>query len=194
MVNRLKTPSGKFELYSAKIEKFGYDDCPPHVTWFEPAEWLGSNKVADFPLHLMSSQPKDRLHSQMDDGPVSGATKIAGREPIEIHPVDARKRGIKSGDVVRVFNDRGQCLAGAVFNENIRPEVVRLSAGAWYDANYGKPGSLEIHGNPNVLTRDYGTSRVGQAPTSTTALVEIEKYHEIAPAINVTSSPKVVNL
>ena len=194
VVNRLKTPSGKFELYSAKIEKFGYDDCPPHVTWFEPAEWLGSNKVADFPLHLMSSQPKDRLHSQMDDGPVSGATKIAGRAPIEIHPEEARKRGIKSGDVVRVFNDRGQCLAGAVFNENIRPEVVRLSAGAWYDANYGKPGSLEIHGNPNVLTRDYGTSRVGQAPTSTTALVEIEKYYEIVPAINVTSSPKVVNL
>ncbi|MBS40871.1 MAG: Asp-tRNA(Asn)/Glu-tRNA(Gln) amidotransferase GatCAB subunit C [Rhodospirillales bacterium] len=192
--NRLKTRSGKFELYSTKIEKFDYDDCPPHVTWFEPAEWLGSDKTETYPLHLMSSQPKDRLHSQMDDGPVSIETKVSGREPIEINPVDADERGIEEGQIVRVFNDRGHCLAGALLNNDIRPGVVRLSAGAWYDSNYGEPGSLEIHGNPNVLTRDYGTSRIGQAPTSTTALVEVEVYKEIAPKINVYSLPKMVNL
>ena len=124
-VNRLKTRSGKFELYSRKIEKFGYDDCPPHVTWMEPAEWLGSPKTKDYPLHLMSSQPKDRLHSQMDGGPVSAASKVAGREPVEINPLDAVKRGINSGDVVRIFNCRGQCLAGAVINDNIRQNVIR---------------------------------------------------------------------
>tara|TARA_B100000686_G_C15789282_1_gene478874 strand:- start:49 stop:447 length:399 start_codon:yes stop_codon:yes gene_type:complete len=130
----------------------------------------------------------------MDDGPVSVETKVSGREPIEINPVDADERGIEEGQIVRVFNDRGQCLAGALLNNDIRPGVVRLSAGAWYDSNYGEPGSLEIHGNPNVLTRDFGTSRVGQAPTSTTALVEVEVYQEIAPKINVYSLPKMVNL
>ena len=193
-VNRLKTRSGKFELYSRKIEKFGYDDCPPHVTWMEPAEWLGSPKTKDYPLHLMSSQPKDRLHSQMDGGPVSAASKVAGREPVEINPLDALERGINSGDVVRIFNGRGQCLAGAVINDNIRQNVIRLSAGAWYDSDNGEPGCLEIHGNPNVLTRDYGTSKIGQAPTSTTALVEIEKFEEAAPALNISSPPQQVVL
>ncbi|MBK17800.1 MAG: Asp-tRNA(Asn)/Glu-tRNA(Gln) amidotransferase GatCAB subunit C [Rhodospirillaceae bacterium] len=192
--NRLKTRSGKFELYSKKIEKFNYDDCPPHVTWFEPAEWLGSEKTAQFPLHLMSSQPKDRLHSQMDDGPVSGATKVAGREPVEINPIDAAARGIDAGDLVRVFNDRGACLAGAVINDDIRPSVIRLSAGAWYDNNGGASGALEIHGNPNVLTRDKGTSQVGQSPSSTTALVDIEKFEGDAPEINVSRPPEIVSI
>ena len=49
----------------------------------------------------------------MDPGPVSQAAKVAGREPIRINPADAAARGIREGDVVRVFNDRGACLAGA---------------------------------------------------------------------------------
>lgn len=125
----------------------------------------------------------------MDDGPVSGASKVAGREPVEINPEDAKARGIAAGDLVRVFNGRGACLAGAVINEDIRQSVIRLSAGAWYDSDGGAPGALEIHGNPNVLTRDKATSKVGQAPTSTTALVEIEKYEEAAPSINVSRPP-----
>jgi biotin/methionine sulfoxide reductase len=193
VANRLKTKSGKFELYSTKIEKFGYDDCPPHVTWMEPAEWLGSKMTANYPLHMMSSQPKDRLHSQMDDGPLSGASKVAGREPVEINPEDALARGIAAGDLVRVFNDRGACLAGAVINDDIRPSVIRLSAGAWYDSDGGAPGALEIHGNPNVLTRDKATSKIGQAPTSTTALVQIEKYEGSAPEINVSRPPDLAS-
>ena len=39
--NRLQTPSGRIELFSEKIASFGYDDCPPHPSWIEPAEWLG---------------------------------------------------------------------------------------------------------------------------------------------------------
>ena len=80
-----------------------------------------------------------------------------------------------------------------MINDDIRPNVIRLSAGAWYDSDNGKPGCLEIHGNPNVLTRDYGTSKIGQAPTSTTALVEIEKFEESVPTLNITSPPRQVN-
>ena len=71
--SKLRTRSGKVELYSERIAKMGYDDCPPQPTWLEPAEWLGSDKASQFPLHMVSSQPKTRLHSQMDCGPTCGA-------------------------------------------------------------------------------------------------------------------------
>ena len=77
--------------------------------------------------------------------------------------------------MVRVFNDRGACFAGAVVTDAVRPGVVRLSCGAWYDpAGDAARTPLCAHGNANVLTRDHGTSRLGQGPSSATALVEVE--------------------
>jgi biotin/methionine sulfoxide reductase len=79
--------------------------------------------------------------------------------------------------VVRVFNDRGECLAGAVLDDNVRPGVVQLATGAWYTpAQAGVPGSVCLHGNPNVLTRDAGTSSLAQGPTAHTCLVEVARY------------------
>jgi biotin/methionine sulfoxide reductase len=118
--HRLRTPSGRIELYSELIAGFGYDDCPPYPAWIEPAEWLGGKQAARFPLHLVSSQPRHKLHSQMDAGPVSALGKVAGREALAINPVDARVRGIEEGEVVRVFNARGACFAGAVITEAVR--------------------------------------------------------------------------
>ena len=63
----LGTPSGKIEIYSLAIEKFNYDDCPPHPTWIEPTEWLGPAKAKKHPLHIVSPHPKYRLHSQMNN-------------------------------------------------------------------------------------------------------------------------------
>jgi biotin/methionine sulfoxide reductase len=176
---KLRTPSGRIELYSDRIAGFGYDDCPPHPTWIEPAEWLGANN--GYPLHLVSSQPRLRLHSQMDCGPVSAAGKVNGREAILINPSDARARGIAAGDVVRVFNARGACLAGAVISETVRPGVVQLSCGAWYDPADDSPDALCRHGNANVLTRDHGTSKLAQGPSSATATVEIERMMAAPP-------------
>ena len=64
--NKLTTPSGRIELYSEKIAGFGYDNCPPHATWIEPSEWHGGSAAEQYPLHLVSSQPRYKLHSQMD--------------------------------------------------------------------------------------------------------------------------------
>jgi biotin/methionine sulfoxide reductase len=187
---RLATPSGRIELYSERIAGFGYDDCPPHPTWLEPAEWLGA--VGPYPLHLVSSQPRERLHSQMDMGPVSARGKVAGREAIAINPVDARSRGIADGDVVRLFNARGSCLAGAVVTDAVVPGVVRLSCGAWYDPVDAGEGATCAHGNANVLTRDQGTSRLGQGPTSATVLVEIERCNEQVPPVRAFDPPALV--
>jgi biotin/methionine sulfoxide reductase len=191
--HRLGTPSGKIELYSERIAGFDYADCPPHPTWIEPAEWLGQGAGNAYPLHLVSNQPRYRLHSQMDVGAYSVSGKIAGREAIAINPADATARGIKDGDVVRVFNERGACLGGAIITERVRPGVVQLSCGAWYDPVDASSSAVCVHGNPNVLTYDRGTSRLGQGPSSATAMVEIERLVDTAPPVRAFVQPAVVD-
>jgi biotin/methionine sulfoxide reductase len=174
----LRTPSGKIELYSERIASFGYDDCPPHPTWLAPAEWLGAPAAQRHPLHLVTVQPPDRLHAQMDPGPVAQANKIAGREPIRLSPGDAAKRRIRAGQVVRVFNARGACLAGAVIDAGVRDGVAVMATGAWYAAD---AKGLELAGNPNVLSLDVGTSRLTQGCAALSVLVEVERYAGKAP-------------
>ena len=189
----LRTPSGRIEIFSKTIAGYGYDDCPGHPTWLEPREWLGATLAARYPLHLVSNQPRTRLHSQLDVGKTSRAAKIADREPVWIHPEDAKARGIATGDVVRLFNDRGACLAGALVTPAVRAGVVQLATGAWYDPlEPGRIGTLERHGNPNVLTRDEGCSRLSQGPSALSALVEIERYAGPVPAITAFDPPPVV--
>ncbi len=188
--NPLKTPSGRIEIFSDEIASFGYDDCPGHPVWLEPAEWLGADKAEEYPLHMLSNQPRHRLHSQMDPGVVSQGAKIAGREPVRINVDDAAARGIEHGDVVRVFNDRGTCLAGAEVTDAVRPGVIMLATGGWYDPTAaGEIGALDKQGNPNVLTLDKGTSRLAQSPSAQTALVEVERYEGEAPAVGVYRAP-----
>lgn len=187
----LETPSGKIEIYSETIAGFDYDDCPPHPAWLEPTEWLGSPKVKDFPLHLISNQPRTRLHSQYDNGGYSQASKVQGREPILLHPEDAAARGIEDGVIVRVFNERGACLAGAVVTDAVQRFVVQLPTGAWYDPV--KPGGLDAHGNPNVLTIDKGTSKLAQGPSAHSALVEIERFEGTPPPVRAFTPPPIVS-
>jgi biotin/methionine sulfoxide reductase len=188
----LRTLSGRIELFSDTIAAFDYDDCPGHPVWLEPAEWLGSERAAVYPLHLLSNQPRSRLHSQLDCAEVSRSAKIAQREPIWLNPADAAARGIVSGDVVRVYNDRGACLAGAVVTDAIRPGVVQLSTGAWFDPlDPAEIGSLDKHGNPNVLTLDKGTSRLAQSPVAQTVLVQVERFDGELPPITAFEPPAV---
>ena len=123
--NPLSTPSGKIEIYSKTVADFGYDDCPGHPMWIEPCEWLGM-KNKTYPLHLISNQPKNKLHSQMDHGKYSKSFKIKDREPLEISPKDAKERNLKNGDIVKLFNDRGACLAGVIIDDKVRPGVVQI--------------------------------------------------------------------
>lgn len=189
----LRTPSGRIEIFSETVAGFGYDDCPGHPCWLPPREWLGSDQAARYPLHLLSNQPRSRLHGQLDMGRVSRATKIRGREPCRMNPADAAARGISDGDVIELANDRGRCLAGAVLSDAIRPGVVQMSTGAWYDPLVpGQPGSLDKHGNPNVLTRDLGTSRLGQGPSAQSALVQITRFTGPLPPVTAFDAPVTV--
>ncbi len=192
VANPLNTPSGRIEIFSKTVAGFGYDDCPGHPAWQEPYEWLG-NADPNWPLHLISNQPKDKLHSQMDHGQVSKAKKVNSREPIHINPNDAAVRDLKNGDVVKVHNARGACLAGVVIDTGLRSGVVQMSTGAWYDPeDPSKPNSLCKHGNPNVLTCDKGTSKLGQGPTAHTCMVNVEFYKQELPRVTAHEPPEIL--
>jgi biotin/methionine sulfoxide reductase len=77
--------------------------------------------------------------------------------------------------------------------EGILPGVVAMATGAWYDpATPGDPDALCVHGNPNVLTADVGTSRLGQGPSAQSCLVQIERWDEPLPPVTVHMPPPVV--
>ena len=189
--NPLGTPSGKIEIYSPTIAGFNYDDCPPHPTWLEPTQWLGSAEAQKHPLHIVSPHPQYRLHSQLDNTVLRHAYEIGGREPIWINTEDAKTRGIPQGAVVRVFNDRGSVLAGALVTSRIRRGVVMLQEGAWYDPDRpGEPDAMCKHGLINVLTIDKGTSKLAQGNIANTTLVQVERYKEPLPAITAFTPPR----
>src|SRR5690348_13098124 len=186
----LTTPTGKIEIFSSTIDGYGYPDCPGHPVTLEPDEWLGSVAAGRFGLQLAANQPRSRLHSQLDVGAHSQSVKIAGREPVRMHPSDAEVRGLRVGNLVRIFNDRGACLAGLSVDDAVCPGVVQLSTGAWYDPDPADPGFCR-HGNPNVLTADLPSSSLSQGCTGQLALVEVEAYRGTPPELSVTRPPAI---
>ncbi|MEX0304912.1 MAG: molybdopterin-dependent oxidoreductase [Leisingera sp.] len=188
VASSLPTPSGRIELFSAVIDGFGYDDCPGHPVWAQP-RGVSDGSSMKWPLAMLSGQPATRLHSQLDNGTYSLSQKIQGREPVLIHPEDARTRGIAEGDIVELFNGRGACLAGARVTRDISQGMVFLRTGAWHDPDYSDPRRRDRHGNPNVLTHDLRTSRLAQGPASHSAFVEVRKYVGNPGAVTVHEPP-----
>jgi biotin/methionine sulfoxide reductase len=182
----LPTPSGKIEIFSQTVADFGYVDCPGHPTWLPPVD----ETTNAHPLQLVANQPATRLHSQFDFGGHSAALKHRGREVARLHPIDAAARGIADGDIVKLFNDRGACLAAAHVTEVIRAGVVQLPTGAWYDPQDPEDDkALCVHGNPNVLTRDVGTSSLAQGCCGQLTTVEVERFTGNLPPIQAFDPP-----
>lgn len=107
-----------------------------------------------------------------------------------MHPADAAARGLAAGDVVRVHNDRGACLAGVVVDDGVIEGVVVLPTGAWYDPV--EPGGLCRAGNPNVVTSDRPTSSLAQAPAAQSCLVEVTRWEGPVPELTVDRPPTFV--
>ncbi|NMH99140.1 molybdopterin-dependent oxidoreductase [Pseudonocardia acidicola] len=182
----LPTPSGRIEIFSATIAGFDYPDCPGHPAWLPPADV----PTARYPLRLVANQPATRLHSQFDFGAHSAANKIRDREVCRLHPGDAAARGIADGDVVRLVNARGACLAAARVTDGVRAGVVQLPTGAWYDPlDASQDAPLCVHGNPNVLTRDVGTSALAQGCTGQHTVVEVERFDGPLPPVRAFDPP-----
>ncbi|WP_070963132.1 trimethylamine-N-oxide reductase TorA [Vibrio sonorensis] len=190
-INALGTPSGFIEITSRKIGRYGYEHCQEHPMWFEKTERCNGGPGSDkHPFWLQSCHPDKRLHSQMCESEEFRATySVQGREPIYINPKDAKAKGIKDGDLVRVYNDRGQLLAGAVLTDSYPQGVVRIEEGAWYGPLNEKDGAICTYGDPNTLTLDIGSSELAQATSANTCLVNFEKFKGKVPPVTSFGGP-----
>ena len=137
----LETASGKIEFVSSRIAAMDADNAerPPLARWMAHAEMQDSPKARAYPLAVVSNHPKYRFHVQGDDIDwIKELGKVRGPdgymyEACWIHPIDARARGISNGDVVKVYNDRGAVLAGAMVTERIVPGALSVDHGARMD-------------------------------------------------------------
>ena len=105
-----------------------------------------------------------------------------------MNPADAARRDIRGGDLVRVYNDRGACLASAVLDQGVMPQVAIMATGAWFDPS-NAADAPERHGNPNVLTVDIGTSKLSQGPSALSVLVDVERWSGARPDVQVFVKP-----
>jgi len=159
---RFPTPSGKCEFYSEALRGLGTDPLPAYVA---PNEGPTSNPAlaARFPLAMISPPARNFLNSTFVN--VTSLRSTEGEPTLEIHPDDAAARGIRDGDTVRVFNERGSImLRGSVSDRARRGCVVALSI--WWK-------KLAADGrNANELTSQALTD-IGRAPTFYDCLVEV---------------------
>jgi trimethylamine-N-oxide reductase (cytochrome c) len=185
--NPVASPTGKIEIFSTQIfdrYKTAYQPDIPAVPHFIPeVEGRTSALFSKYPLQLNLKHPKFRFHGKWDDVTwFNEIYKIKGPdgydyEPICLFPTDAAKRGLKAGDIVRVFNDRGQVLGGVVITNRTVEGVVWMAYGSWPDPLEPKPGAIDRHGNANYLTswRAISPSHHQGGPACNSVLVEVEK-------------------
>ena len=152
------TPSGKCEFFSQRLADQGLDGLPDHVPNHEAA---GSRSA--YPLAMISPPARNFLNSSFVN--VTSLRNIEGEPLLEMHPTDAAARHIASGQVVRVFNDRGTYRCKAVVSPRARPGVVN-GLGIWW-RKLGMDGT-----NVNQLTSQKLTD-LGRAPVFYDCLVEV---------------------
>ncbi|MFT4212248.1 MAG: molybdopterin-dependent oxidoreductase [Microbacterium sp.] len=180
----LATPSGRIELFSQTLDAFALPDVAGHAVWRPPAP-----RDARFDLELLCTQPSHRLHSQLDMGVASQSTKVAGREPIRLHPDDAAARGLVAGSVALVRSAQGSILAGVVVTDALLPGVAQMHTGAWFDPSAPEVADC-VNGNVNVLTRDVGTSTLTQASNGARVRVRVERYDGEPPPVRAYEPPR----
>jgi anaerobic selenocysteine-containing dehydrogenase len=152
------TPSGRCEFHSARLVAQGQDGLPDHLPNFETP---GSS--AHFPLAMISPPARNFLNSSFVN--VQSLRDIEGEPLLEIHADDAAPRGIQSGQMVRVFNDRGEYRCKASVSRRARPGVVN-GLGIWWR-------KLGIDGtNVNQVTSQKLTD-MGRGPVFYDCLVEV---------------------
>lgn len=187
----LGTPSGRIEIFSAEIASYGYDDVPGLPVWRRHERAPDATR----PFYLIANAPSTRLHSQLDFGATSAADKVAGREKVRLNPADGARLGLADGDVARLENECGACLAGVELSGNIREGVVHLQTGAWFDPQPDPEGTARVfcaHGTANVLTPDKGTSQLTRGCTGQIGRVAIRKWTGPVPPVKAFEPPPFV--
>lgn len=158
------TPSGKCEFYSERMQIDGLDPLP---TYIAPYESVASNPElgAIYPLAMISPPARNFLNSTFVN--VTSLRGTEGEPHLDMHPEDAAVRGIKSGDCVRIYNQRGSLIAKARVTDKARQGVV-VALSIWW-----KKFALDGK-NANEVTSQRLTE-MGRAPTFYDVLVQVEK-------------------
>ncbi|MFC1941869.1 molybdopterin-dependent oxidoreductase [Chloroflexota bacterium] len=185
--NPLTTPTGKIEFEATDLLKHFPDDeeRPPVPHWIPFGKTHQESRLhpraMKYPLLIVSNHGRWRTHANHDDIswlreiPTCKVMGLDGYkyEPLWIHPSDAARRGIKRGDILKVYNERGIVLGGAYVTERIRPEVVYMDHGARVDAII--PGKIDRGGAIDLITPAPTTSPNTQGQVASGFLVEVEK-------------------
>ncbi len=183
----LSTPTGLLEFTSTNLKKHFPDDPerPPYPKWIESGvshdERLSSKRAKKYPLLCVSNHGRWRMHAQCDDITWTREVetmKIRGKdgyqyEPIWLNPVEAEKRGIKHGDIVKIFNERGIVLGGAYVTERLIPNTTYMDHGARFDPI--DPNGIDRGGAINLITPTSITSKKATGMVVGGFLVEVEK-------------------
>jgi trimethylamine-N-oxide reductase (cytochrome c) len=185
--NPLSTPSGRIEFYSERLAKNfpGDAERPPVPRWIPGGDYhregLGCERAERYPLLVMSNHPRWRTHSQHDDMTwlrEIRTCKVKGPdgylyEPAWLNPYEASARDIRDNDIIKIFNERGALLAGALVTERVRPGVVYIDHGARWDPIV--TGELDRGGAINTITPHRTTSGNATGMVSSGFLADIEK-------------------
>lgn len=162
------TASGKIEIYSQLLADMKSPEMPAVPKYIEPWEGPTDPLIKKYPLQLITTHLKRRIHSVYEKVP--WLRELDDPQALTMNSIDAEARRIKEGVRVRVFNDRGETILPARISERIMPGVVDIPEGGWYDPD---ESGVDRGGNPNVLTRD-AASKGGSFP-SNTCLVEVAR-------------------
>ena len=165
--NPFPTPSGKIEIFSQRVADLNKPDTPPIPKYRPTPEDRNDPMFGKYPLQLLTPHPKNRVHSELYLVPW---LREVEEHRAWINPVDAELRGIKDGDEIYAFNDRGKVAIIAWVTERIIPGVICIFEGAWY--NPDKNG-VDRGACANTLTNDDYSG--GGAAVLNTSLVQIEK-------------------
>ncbi len=150
-----QTPSGRIEILCTELAqvkdwtrtRYGYH-IPSIPKWIEPWESLNSEKTKEYPFHLISPHPRWRTHSIFNNCTWLRETY---EQEVTINASDAKKLGLKTGDRVEVFNERGKVVVPVYVTERVHPGVAVLHEGAWHDID---ENGIDRAGNPDMLTLD----------------------------------------
>ena len=163
------TPSGKIELFSTKLCKTPMKDfMPPIPRYVAPPEGPQDPLTKRFPLQLSGWHSKCRTHTVHDNN--LNLRKLDPQK-LWIHPEDAAARSINDGDMVLVYNDRGQVKIPAKITDRVAKGVTTLSQGTWYTPD---ENGVDTRGSINVLTSQRPTP-FARGNGQHTNLVEVQK-------------------